>query len=103
MRLMPIVTSRYLILFAYSLIVSLTLDGILQAQATSDCRYFCSVFAPALSVSQVEEIRMKLLQAYRWQYIRSGAQNRHFVKVLHELLSDEDLRAKVSTAIDSLS
>lgn len=79
------------------------LDGILQAQATSDCRYFCSVFAPALSVSQVEEIRTKLLQAYRWQYIRSGAQHRHFVKVLHELLSDEDLRAKVSTAIDSLS
>ncbi len=35
MRLRPIVTSRYLILFAYSLIVSLTFDGILQAQPFS--------------------------------------------------------------------
>lgn len=79
------------------------LDGILQMQAKNDCDYFCSVFATTLSASQAEEIRVRLLQAYRWQYIRSGAQHRHFVKVLQELVPEEDLRTEISTAIDSLS
>lgn len=78
------------------------LDGILQTQAKNDCDYFCSVFAPTTSESQAEEIRAKLLEAYRWQYILSGAQHRHFLRVLQELVPEEDLRMEISKAIDSL-
>ena len=79
------------------------LDGILQTQAKNDCSYFCSNFGARFSESQAESIRAKLLEAYRWQYIRSGAQHRHFVKVLTELVNEESFMQKISDAIDSLN
>jgi hypothetical protein len=79
------------------------LDHILQMQAKNDADYFCSVFtAPASTVNPLE-IEAGLLKAYRWQYILSGAKHRHFVKVLQDLLPDEDLRMEISTMVDSLS
>src|SRR5262249_5090322 len=58
------------------------LDGILQEQATNDAQYFRSIFASNLSDAQTATVREQLLEAYRWQYIHSGARHRHFVNVL---------------------
>lgn len=79
------------------------LDSILQTQARNDCHYFYSNFGARFSESQAEAIRKKLLEAYRWQYICSGAQHPHFVKVLNELVNEEGLMLKISSAIDSLN
>jgi len=79
------------------------LDGILQIQSKDDCHYFCSNFGARFSESKAELIRGKLLDAYRWQYIRSGAQHPHFVKVLQELVNEEDLMLRISSAINSLN
>lgn len=79
------------------------LDSILQTQAKNDCQYFCSNFGTTFSETQAELIRKTLLEAYRWQYIRSGAQHPHFIKVLQELVTEEDLLQKISNTIATLN
>ena len=37
---------------------------------------------------QVQAIRDTMLKAYRWQYILSGAQHEHFLKVLGGMITD---------------
>jgi len=79
------------------------LDGILREQATNDAQYFRSIYASNLSEGQTATVREQLLEAYRWQYIHSGARHRHFVKVLQELVADKDLLDSIFSAIDNLS
>jgi hypothetical protein len=50
-------------------------DGILQAQATADARYFASVCGRRLTDQEAAKTESLLLSAYRWQYIVSGAQD----------------------------
>ena len=60
-------------------------DGIVQAQAASDARYFIASAGPAYSAVERALIEQTFLRAYRWQYIVSGAQEPRFAEVLKAL------------------
>ena len=63
-------------------------DGILQAQAAADARYFIDNAAAAFSETQRELIHATVLKAYRWQYVISGVMEPRFRKVLFSLVND---------------
>ncbi len=63
-------------------------DGILQAQAAADARYFTSIATGNYSDAQAEQIGAAVLKAYRWQYIVSGVSEPRFQKVLFPMLND---------------
>lgn len=65
-------------------------DGILQGQAAADAAYFLQIATGPFSAQQREQIREKVLKAYRWQYIVSGAMEPRFQKVLFGLIDDAD-------------
>jgi hypothetical protein len=62
-------------------------DGILQGQAADDAHYFASTSGRSLSPDELNKLEAGLLRAYRWQYILSGAQHPHFIKVLTSLIT----------------
>ena len=62
-------------------------DGMLQAQAKADVRYFCDVAESRYTGAQMAELEAGVLKAYRWQYIGSGAQHPRFVKLLTGLIT----------------
>ena len=63
-------------------------DGMLQLQAASDARYFADTCNRRLFSGEKDQIETGLLRAYRWQYILSGAQHPHFIKVLTGLITE---------------
>ena len=63
-------------------------DGILQAQAAADARYFIDNAAAAFSETQRELIHATVLKAYRWQYVISGVMEPRLRKVLFSLVND---------------
>jgi hypothetical protein len=73
-------------------------DGILQAQATADAKYFAKVSGRPMDMGMVEA---GFLKAYRWQYIFSGAEHPHFLKVLTSLIND-DQAGRIMGALDTL-
>ena len=77
-------------------------DGILQAQAQADARYFIQACATRFSDAQCEHIQQKVLKAYRWQYIVSGVMEPRFQKVLFGLI-DEQMATKVKNALAPLT
>ena len=62
-------------------------DGILQQQAADDSSYFAETCGRRLSADERGKLETGLLRAYRWQYILSGAQHPHFIKVLTSLIT----------------
>ena len=67
-------------------------DGILQAQARNDADYFMRTSAIGRTDKTKDgAVLDAVLKAYRWQYILSGARHPHFVKVLRELVTDDQL------------
>ena len=62
-----------------------SVDGIVQAQAAADARYFIACAGPAYSAVEQAMIEETFLRAYRWQYIVSGAQEPRFAEVLKAL------------------
>jgi hypothetical protein len=64
-------------------------DGILQAQAQADARYFASVTTGKYTEAQHAQVHEGILKAYRWQYIVSGAMEPRFQKILFSLLNKE--------------
>src|SRR5262245_1128310 len=68
--------------------LAVAVDGILQMQAADDSRYFAETCGRRLSSEEREQLEKGLLRAYRWQYILSGAQHPHFIKVLTSLITD---------------
>ncbi len=64
-------------------------DGILQAQAKADTRYFATTCGRTVHEGESLEIEPAFLRAYRWQYIHSGAQHPHFGKVLSSLITEK--------------
>ena len=62
-------------------------DGILQAQAQADADYCASTCGRTLREAEQQALHAGILKAYRWQYILSGAQHPHFVKVLRSLIT----------------
>ena len=78
------------------------IDGILQGQAAADATYFAAVAAARFTAPQREQIHEKMLKAYRWQYIVSGATEPRFQNVLFGLI-DEEQRQRITTALAPLS
>jgi len=77
-------------------------DGILQAQASADARYFVGIAGTAFDATQVEQIEAAVLKAYRWQYIVSGVMEPRFQKALFSTLTDEQ-GARIQTALAPLT
>jgi DNA-binding Lrp family transcriptional regulator len=76
-------------------------DGILQAQAKADARYFAAKCGRAVDKAEARAIEAAFLKAYRWQYIHSGAQHQHFGKVLSSLIS-ENQGQRIQAALATL-
>lgn len=77
-------------------------DGLLQAQAAEDSRYFAETCGRAVGKLEQEELNAGVLDAYRWQYILSGAEHPHFVKVLTRLTTEAQ-RLRIQAALATLS
>jgi hypothetical protein len=76
------------------------MDGILQAQVQADASYFVATCGRAVCEAERRAIDAAFLQAYRWQYIHSGAQHPHFGKVLSSLITHgqgERIQAALAT------
>ncbi len=79
-------------------------DGILQMQGAADAAYamhFMTMRGRRLAEAEQRAIEQMMLKAYRWQYILSGAQHPHFVKVLTGLTTDAQ-RARIGAAVATL-
>lgn len=63
-------------------------DGILKSQAVEDARYFIETAGRAFSAEETGKLKAGLLKAYRWQFILSGAEQPHFLKVLGSLINE---------------
>ena len=77
-------------------------DGVLQAQAQADARYFSRIAGTGFSDSQLEQIHAAVLKAYRWQYIVSGVMEPRFQEVLFSLV-DEEQAARIHGALAPLT
>ena len=66
-------------------------DGIVQAQAAADVEYFHSIAGRAFNDSERQALAAGVLRAYRWQYIGSGVQHAHFMRLLGGLTTPEQL------------
>src|SRR5215472_8672890 len=76
-------------------------DGIVQAQAKADARYFVAKCGRIVDDAEGRMIETAFLKAYRWQYIHSGAQHPHFGKVLSSLIT-EDQGQRIQAALATL-
>ena len=76
-------------------------DGILQAQAQADASYFAVACGRAVCEAEMRAIEAAFLQAYRWQYIHSGAQHPHFGKTLSSLIT-HDQGQRIQAALATL-
>jgi len=63
-------------------------DGILQAQATSDTTYFVMNAGRSVDTAEATAIKAAFLKAYRWQYIHSGAAHPTFGKILSGMITE---------------
>lgn len=77
-------------------------DGILQAQATSDAGYFAATCGRAVDEAEARAIQAGFLKAYRWQYIHSGAAHPTFRKVLSALVTAKQGQ-RIQAALATLS
>ena len=61
------------------------LDEVVRTQSSADAGYFMRLCERTFSTAHQQEIRDTMLRAYRWQYIVSGIQHPHFVKMLSSM------------------
>lgn len=73
-------------------------DGILQAQAQADAKYFEACCGRALTEAECQSVNASVLRAYRWQYIVSGVQDARFGKTLGSLI-DAEQGARIQQAL----
>jgi hypothetical protein len=66
-------------------------DGLLQAQSAADAEYFIDNAPRSFSDEETARIKSTLLGAYRWQYIVSGVQNKHFGELLGSMTTPEQM------------
>jgi hypothetical protein len=62
-------------------------DGILQAQAAEDARYFSVHAGRTFDAAQSQRIQSGFLEAYRWQYIVSGVKDPRFNAILGGMIT----------------
>ncbi|MEO6664998.1 MAG: diiron oxygenase [Rubrivivax sp.] len=68
------------------------IDGIVQIQAGADAAYFLQHAGRAFGADQQRAVQHTVLQAYRWQYVVSGAQEPRFAGVLCELATPQQVQ-----------
>lgn len=78
------------------------LDGVLQAQAKEDTRYFLANASGRYDAREQQRIADQVLKAYRWQYIVSGVTEPRFQKVLFSTLDDAQ-GARMAEALGPLT
>jgi len=66
-------------------------DGILQAQAAVDAAYFLKLCNRSFDDEEQRAIREGVLRAYQSQYIVSGVQHPHFVRLLSKMTTGEQM------------
>ena len=76
-------------------------DGILQAQAPADARYFKQICGRPVGAAEHAQIEALILKAYRWQYIASGAQEPRFAKVFSSLVNAQQ-GERVAAALEPI-
>ena len=77
------------------------IDGILQWQSGADAKYFAAICGRNVGDEEVRTIQAGFLEAYRWTYIHSGAQNRRFSDVLGSLITGDQVR-RIHAALETL-
>jgi hypothetical protein len=77
-------------------------DGILKTQSTEDARYFAETARRPLSAEEADQLKTGLLKAYRWQFILSGAEQPHFLKVLGSLINQAQA-ARIHAALAAIA
>ena len=77
-------------------------DAIVQAQAATDAEYFARTCGRELTASQTGMVQQTMLEAYRFQYILSGARHPHFASTLASLTTDAQL-GRIHDALSGLS
>jgi len=77
-------------------------DGIVQKQAAVDRDYFARTCGRQLNRFQTGMVQKTLLEAYRWQYILSGAQHPHFASTLASLTTETQL-GRIHDALSGLA
>lgn len=76
-------------------------DDLLQAQARADSRCFMRLIDRRLGQDEASALQHGVLQAYRWQYIVSGAQEPRFDATLRRLVTPEQAQ-RIARAIAPL-
>jgi hypothetical protein len=76
-------------------------DGIVRAQAAADSEHFAAVCGRELSRSQKDAVRAIFLEAYRWQYIGSGASDERFLGILGGLV-DAEQAPRIQAALEPI-
>ena len=66
-------------------------DGILQEQAAADVEYFTTIAGREFSAEERRALDAGVLKAYRWQYIASGVQHPHFMRLVTRLTTPAQL------------
>ncbi len=73
-------------------------DSLLQTQAAADVEYFTANAGRAFSAGERESLASGMLRAYRWQYILSGVQHRHFAHLLGSMTTPAQM-ARIGEAL----
>jgi hypothetical protein len=77
-------------------------DRIVQAQAAADGAYFSGTCGRHLNASEVDAVQMTLRDAYRLQYIVSGARHPHFAAALASMTTDAQ-RERIDNALSHVA
>jgi hypothetical protein len=67
-------------------------DGILQAQAQADARYFMAIAGRPFGEAEAAAVTAGLLKAYRWQYIVTGVQAPRFADLLASMVTPAQMQ-----------
>ena len=73
-------------------------DGILQAQAAVDAAYFLKLCNRSFDGAEQRAIREGVLRAYRRQYIVSGVEHPHFMRLLTRMTTEAQM-ARIQSAL----
>jgi hypothetical protein len=80
----------------------LAVDGILEAQAAADAVYFAANCGRAVDAAGRAMLAGRFLEAYRWQYILSGATHPRFQAIVKALVTPDQFE-RIAGALDPLS
>jgi hypothetical protein len=71
-------------------------DGILNGQAAADVEYFTAIAGRTFTAAERRALDAGVLKAYRWQYIGSGVEHPHFMRLLTRLTTSAQLERIVA-------